>query len=153
MTEAIRLRPGKRTFIIFTIIFLIPVTLAISIAIFNDPTAWKGVLFFLVMAICYYSWIYFHVIDIHPNRISYFSLFGGRRSLFINEIKKWSIRVGIFKYMDRFKPTVRLEIESSDPEKKPIIIAIKLFKKEDVDKVLSVLPANKEAKKNRRERS
>ena len=129
---------------VFAIIFSIPILLTTSIAIFDDQTAWRGVGYFIVMAFCFYFWIYLHFIVISSREISYYSLFGGKRSLLLDEITKWSIRIGIFKYMDRFKPTVRLEIESTNREKKPIIIAIRLFDKKDIDKVLDFLPAEKE---------
>lgn len=153
MDKIVRFRPGKRPYFVFLLLFGIPIFLGVLVAIFKTQEAWKGVGYFILMAFCFYTWIYLHTIDIDLNRISYYSLFGGNRSLLIAEIANWSIRIGVFKYMDRFKPTVRLEIESFDPEKKSIIIAIKLFKKEDIDKVLSWLPADKEKGRGSRRRT
>jgi len=143
-----RFRPGRRSFIVFFLIFLSPLILYLFIAITKDVSAWKVVLLIAGIVLAFYFWIFLHIIDIYPNRISYYSLIGGRRTLYFNEVEWWSIRVGVFKYMDRFKPTVRFEIEPYvDTGKKPIIIAIKLFRKEDIDTVLNLLPADKEARK------
>lgn len=66
--------------------------------------------------------------------IRYWSL-AGYRAINRREIKQACIRIGI----DRFQPGIRLEILPYDVKKKPVIVALKAFRKDDMDQVFDWL--------------
>jgi hypothetical protein len=56
----------------------------------------------------------------------------------LDEITKVEIRIGSFKYTDRFKPTFRLEVHHIKSIK-PVIINIKVFPKHGLNLLLNHL--------------
>jgi hypothetical protein len=56
----------------------------------------------------------------------------------LDDVSDFEVKIGVFKYLDRSKPTVRLEIYSHS-EVVPLVIAIKLFDTEDIDDLMAIL--------------
>lgn len=129
---SLRLTPCRRPYFVVLLCAAIPFCLYAYVAVLKDRSAFNVIMLIIGIIIASYIWISLHIIHLHPDKITYYSLIGGNRTLYLSEINKWSIRIGVFKYLDRFKPTVRLEIvPSSNGQKKSIIIAIRLFDKKD----------------------
>src|SRR5207249_4752355 len=80
--------------------------------------------------------------------LTYRTPFRKGRSISLSEIEKAEVNVGVFRYRDRFKPTVRLEIA---PKRSfgqgPIVIGLKLFAEEDVRRLFDAIGLD-EANKN-----
>jgi hypothetical protein len=56
----------------------------------------------------------------------------------LDDNSDFEVKIAVFKYLDRFKPTVRLEIYSHN-EVVSLVIAIKLFDTEDIDDLMAIL--------------
>ena len=96
-------------------------------------------LFLTVFSFCC-LWLVCYKITITNDSIVYTSLFGGTRSLRFMEISAAKERIGIFHYLDRFKPFWRLEIYPSEQiGKKPIVINVKVFGRDAISKVHTFL--------------
>ena len=81
-----------------------------------------------------FAWVGAYEIRIMGDRVDYFSLFTGERSLHRRDIDHAIVRVGWFTDTDRFRPTNRLELlPRRDEGLQPIIINLKAFKKPDMD--------------------
>ena len=89
-----------------------------------------------------FFWLIFYRIELSNESISYRTIWklGRTTSLTFSEINKAEIKIGVFKYTDRFKPTVRLELKPKPGVKKlPIIINLKVFSENDMKKLLNIL--------------
>lgn len=94
-----------------------------------------GVSFFVLLE----SFKYFRSIEIREGELiqkRFYFLCTDRIRL--DDVSDFEVKIGVFKYFDRFKPTVRLEIYSNS-EVIPLVIAIKLFDKEDIDDLMAIL--------------
>ena len=67
-------------------------------------------------------YLYGGLISVGEKTIEYTCCYYLKKSMPICDIKGWEIQIGVFKYWDRLKPTVRLEIYSK-VGKKPLISA------------------------------
>jgi hypothetical protein len=84
------------------------------------------------VAASYYLFIFFWIsrfqLTLMDDSISYRSLFWGTRSLRFADIQTAEVLVGVYSYLDRFKPFFRLEIHPFPTTgKKPIIVNINVF--------------------------
>jgi hypothetical protein len=89
-----------------------------------------------------FLWLMFFRIEMSDEGISYRTIWklGRAASLTFSEIDKAEIKIGVFKYTDRFKPTVRLELKPKPGVKKlPLIINLKVFPANDLKKVFTIL--------------
>ncbi len=84
-------------------------------------------------------WLNVFQVRLSPTTIEYWSFFGGHRSLTKDHIKNACIQTGVVKYIDRFRPPMRLEIISSCSHEKPIIINLKMFSRSDLDRTFDWL--------------
>lgn len=103
---------------------------------------WLGYILGLFAVGFLYSWLGGYQLRLSRSQIEYWSLFGGYRSLSSDQIRKARIGVGEFRYTDRFRPTIRLEIlpaSLSDKASQPIIVNLKVFRKENMDRVFDWL--------------
>ena len=73
------------------------------------------------------------------DKIEYWSLEGGHQTLNLQDIERARIRIGISS-----RPGIRLELLSRTPEKKSIFVALKAFRKADMDRVFDWLGARLE---------
>lgn len=96
---------------------------------------WPAAYVILSLPLGMLVWLSSYQIRLSLNKIEYWSLFGGYRSLARDEIKQARIKIGWFTYWDRFRPTFRLEIlpNTEQNDKHLIIINLKVFKKIDLD--------------------
>ena len=125
--------------------FLPIVCLYAFVAITRDPAALQGVVIAGVVVLMFFAWISSNTILLCADRITHCSWGFRRRTILLEDISKWSIQLGVFRYWDRLKPTSRLEIHpGKDSGGKPIVIPIRLFRKEDIDRVLDRLPPEAE---------
>jgi hypothetical protein len=139
-----RIKPGKRPYVVFFLITLIPLCLSLAASI-GDQSFLIGVFACVIWLLSVWSWVYSQTIELFRDRIIHHSWFIRTRTIHLNNIDKWSIQVGVFKYRDRLKPTVRLEIHAKkDFNVKPIIIPLKLFNKTDLEPLFDALPAGQE---------
>ncbi len=137
------LRPGIRPYVVFTLIFALPLCLYAYTAVTEDAVAWKVVLLITSIMTVLYLWTFLHRIGLYEDKISFYSPFTGTKIIKKDDIGRWAIKIGVFNYLDRLKPTVRLEIEHANHNGK-IVIPIKLFKDEDIRNILEWLPEDKE---------
>ncbi len=135
--------PSIRPYLVFTLIFAVPVCSFLWLTIMRDASAWKGLAINIFFLISILTWIKFHIIRLYPDRLCYYSIFNGKKKIDRAGIKKWSLKIGVFKYTDRFKPTVRLEIVTNTDN---ITIPVKLFRQEDINAIMDWLPAEKEVR-------
>jgi hypothetical protein len=87
-----------------------------------------------------FTWVAAYEFRLRKDSIDYFSFIGGYRSLSLNEINHARIRRGEFTYTDRFRPPYRLEIIPADSCELPsIIVNLKVFKKDEIDRLFEWL--------------
>ncbi len=87
-----------------------------------------------------YAWLGAYQFRISSSAIEYWSLFGGYRSLTLNEIQHARIRIGWFTYWDRYRPNVRLEIlPLHGGQQGAVIVNLKVFREKDLDHILDWL--------------
>ena len=111
------------------------------ISVVKDISAVQGMVIVIMMMLSFHAWIYSQTVELFNDRITHSSWFFRKRTVFLKDIDKWSIQVGVFKYTDRFKPTVRLEIHAKKIlNVKPIFIPLKLFNKPDLEPLFDALP-------------
>mgnify|MGYP000556524500 CR=1 FL=1 len=72
------------------------------------------------------------------NSLTYVSYFYLRRKIQFKDIERWEIKIGIHRYMDRFKPTVRLEISTANGQR--VVIPFKIFDPNEMEDLLNHLP-------------
>ena len=142
-----RIKPGKKPYIIFSLLFLPILGLFVYISIVKDILAIQGVLITLAIILIIYVYLYSQKIELFHNRITYSSWFFRKRTILLKDINKWSVQIGINSYWDRLKPTVRLEIHAKKNLKiEPLIIPLKLFNQSDLKPLFDRLPAKLERK-------
>lgn len=106
----------------------------------QSPQLWLGLAFGFFALGLLYAWLGGYRLRLFTSLIEYQSLFGGFRALRLNDIQHARIRIGWFTYWDRFRPTIRLEIlPGNGAHKKPVVVNMKVFRKEDLDRVLNWL--------------
>lgn len=141
------IKPGKKPYIIFFVLFSPILGLFIYISIVKDILAIQGVLITLAIILTIHVYIYSQTIELFHDRITHSSWFFRKSTIFLKDINKWSVQIGIYNYWDRLKPTVRLEIHAKKIlGVSPIIIPLKLFNKPDIEPLFKVLPAKLEKK-------
>jgi len=104
-----------------------------------DRQLWFGLGLFVFMTGTVCVWFGAYQLKICGQEIRCWSL-GGYRAMNLSEVKIARIRIGI----DRYRPGIRLEILSRDANKKPVIVALKAFRKNDMDRVFDWLGAKLE---------
>ncbi len=142
-----RIKPGKKPYIIFFLLFLPILGSFVYISIVKDVLAIQGVLITLAIILTIHVYIYSQTIELFHDRITHSSWFFRKRTLFFKDINKWSVQIGVYNYWDRLKPTVRLEIHAKNSLNiDPVIIPLKLFNKSDLEPLFNSLPVNLEKK-------
>lgn len=85
-------------------------------------------------------WLRSFRVSVTEDAIIYSSLFGGRRSVRIEDIESAEIEVGNPRYWDRLKPPFRLVIRPRQGVSAPALaINLKVFDKSDIAQLLSLL--------------
>ena len=142
-----KIKPGKRPYIVFFVMYFPLIVFGVYVAVHKNSSAWTLTNMFTVIMLSFHAWIYSQTIELFQNRITHYSWFFRERTIFLKDIDKWSLQIGVFRYTDRFKPTVRLEIYAKKELKiKPIIIPLKLFNESDLKPLFDALPSDREKK-------
>ncbi|MBA54333.1 MAG: hypothetical protein CMK89_07755 [Pseudomonadales bacterium] len=86
-------------------------------------------LFILLFAITLVAYVYGDEVILLNGLLIRKKLFFIERKILLTDIKDYRVNIGVFKYSDRMKPTIRLEIYDGDGKSK-ICIPIKLYPRE-----------------------
>jgi hypothetical protein len=139
------LRAAPSGYIIFIGVFCFPILLLGIIAAVKDPSMWKGVAATLILMIVWAAWLASFRIVLTHDTISYTTI-RGTVSMALSEIDKAEIHVGEYQYKDRFRPTIRLELHPyKGIGKKPMVINLKVFGKQDIRLLLKYLNVHNDA--------
>lgn len=91
----------------------------------------------------FFLWWKSFKIEIVGDTLLYSSFFGGTKTLPLEEVEKATIEIGSVKYMDRFKPPIRLVIKPmKDSSYKTININLKVFRESDISELIKLLPSS-----------
>lgn len=140
--SAIRLqmKACRTSYVTFIIICGIPLFLGYLVAYkYNDLSAWKIVLLWLLAMILFVIWLSFFKVIVTEEGIYYRTLFGGTKYIRFDEIQRVQILFGWFKYSDRFKPMHRIAIEPNDTKKRVIYINMKVFSKINLNNLFDIM--------------
>ncbi len=132
-------RPPRSAYRVFWLIWAVPFGLGVALAV-QDSSHWQllgaataGIAFSLL-------WVRSHEIRLSKGELAYQTPFRKGRSISLSEIEKAEVKVGVFRYRDRFKPTVRLEVVPKPSSgREPIVIGLKLFAEHDVNRLFDAL--------------
>lgn len=137
--NTVTLRPPRSAYLVFWLVWAVPFGLGVALAV-QDSRHWQ--LLGVAMAGIALSllWIRSHQIRLSKGELMYRTPFRKGRSILLSEIEKAEVKVGVFRYRDRFKPTVRLEIVPKPSSgREPIVIGLKLFAEHDVNRLFDAL--------------
>lgn len=125
-------RAAVSTYVVFGLMFGLICCFTVLVYRQCIPTILScAVLFFI------FVWIRTFRILVDGAKLSYNSLFGGKRSAQLDEIVSARTEIGI---RNTFGPMYRLILKLSDSrEKSQIVINMKVFRREDVVKLLGIL--------------
>lgn len=150
---AITLRPPRSTYLIFCLIWAVPLALGVVLAV-QDLNRWQLLAVAAAGIVLSILWIASHEVRLSNGELTYRTPFRKRRSVSLAEVDEAEVKVGVFRYTDRFKPTVRLEIVAKRSSGRgPIIIGLKLFAKGDVQRLFDAIGLDELTKKRRLPRS
>ncbi len=130
-------RPCRATYIIFAVIGSIPVLVGVFAMLSTTSRIWKDVVTLTLLPVALLVWVHFHQIEIANDVLSYKSLFGGSRSVPLRAIRNAELKFG----MDApFGPFYRLIVHGTEETTpRPIVVNIKLFAKDDVNRLFDAL--------------
>jgi hypothetical protein len=95
---------------------------------------WLGVMGFVAL------WLRCFRVIVSEDALVYSSMFGGRRSVRLQDIKSAQIEIGNERYWDRLKPPFRLVIRPRPGISAPTLaINLKVFARSDIAQLLSLL--------------
>ena len=146
--RSIILQAGKKVYFVFGIILGAPFLVGL-LALYKmssqgyfEAGLLKIIALWLLGSTFTFLWLRVARIELSDEAIFYRSIwrFGRIISLTFSEINKAEIKIGVFKYSDRLKPTVRLELTPKPLIKKPpIIINLKILSENDAKKIFDFL--------------
>ena len=127
----------RSTYITFGIITGFPLTGYLLLPVFGRPFLWEPVGIFLFAFVFAMAWIRSFKITLYDDHISYKTLFSVTTSLNYSEVAKAKIDSG---GQDKFGPVVKLVVRpTSSSKKQSLVINAKVFSREDLREILSVL--------------
>lgn len=140
----IYLRPTLSSYLIFIVIWGVPLIIFFSSYFVNGNIEWGGIIICLFGMFGSILWLSAYELKIAHDEVIYHSLFGGTVSLPVDSIMKAEFEMGFATFSDRFRPTLRLVLEpDSSTRKKPIIINVKPFDQKDLQAFLAILDSRK----------
>ena len=106
------IRAARSTYIVVLLIWAAPTFLVTAALVRNSslPSVWAMAALTAAIGMILYFWIYLFRIEVDAYKLSYTTLFGGRRTLRLSDLGSVRFMVGYRRYCDRFLPPVRLEI-------------------------------------------
>jgi hypothetical protein len=143
-SQTLKIRSSKKSLALLEGILAIPFFISIF-ATKNQPSMWIPVVILVIFAVVVFVWMISFRIEVAFGMLKYHSLLGGTKEVRLNEIEVARIEVGYSKYMDRFRPPVRLCVR---PQRglgaKAFDINLRVFDRSDIDQLLSVIQEGKE---------
>lgn len=82
--------------------------------------------------------LYLHELALDQHYLVYRRFIVWERRLCTQDIGGYNVRIGVFEYLDRFKPTVRMEIYSKSGDA-TIVIPVKVFQDSDIKALRQLL--------------
>jgi hypothetical protein len=133
------LRARSSAFLVFAMIAGIPTLVAFVAGLVRGGEAWKlAALCAAGLRICL-LWLSAFRLTLSNETITYRRLLGGTKSLPLADIRSAQILIGSFDMSDRFKPTLRLTLWSRGNDNPPLVINMRVFAAERIDRVLEQL--------------
>ena len=146
--STVTLRPPRSTYLVFWLIWAVPFGLGVVLAV-QDRSHWQLLAAAMTGIALSMLWIWSHEVRLSKGELTYRTPFRKGRSISLSEIEKAEVKVGVFRYLDRFKPTVRLEIVPKPSSgREPIVIGLKLFAEQDVNRLFDALGLDEVNKKS-----
>jgi hypothetical protein len=119
---------------------LLVFVVACGVVAVRQPSFVLPLLLCIGIGIFIFIWLRRFQIEVSRGTIRYSSLWNGGRSLAIADVGRAEVEVGLLKYGDRFRPPIRLVLHPKDAASgKPIVINTKVFRKEDIRRLLAIL--------------
>lgn len=140
-TPTVRIRASWRPYVVFTLLFA-PLLMLWLVVCFGRSfwVAWQPLGIIGGGLALVWLWLGRFQIVLSDDILSYRTLFGGTRSIPLSEIERAEIEAGWSTYWDRFRPMVRLAIiPHASSENRPLDINVKVFCRQDIDRVLDFL--------------
>ena len=135
-------KAARSTYVIFTVFGGIPLAVWM-VAFIVRPPEFPTLVKVFGLFLSYFCFAYFFIsryrFELNDGVLSYRSLFQGTKVLRLDEIEKARLAIGDYSAGERSKPFYRLELFANDTSKKPIVINLKMFKKEEVQQILECL--------------
>jgi hypothetical protein len=137
--STVTFRPARSAYLVFWLIWAVPFGLGVALAI-QDPSHWQLLGAAITGVALSALWVRSHEIRLSSDQLTYRTPFRKGRSISLSDIEKAEVKVGVFGYRDRFKPTVRLEVVAKPSSgRQPIVIGLKLFAEQDVNRLFDTL--------------
>ncbi|HBA84190.1 MAG TPA: hypothetical protein DCZ95_08880 [Verrucomicrobia bacterium] len=127
----------------FSLLFS-PICILALVVTIKKPDQWHALLFTLAAAAFPQLWLYWFEIVLHEDRLSYRTLFSGRREILFADITRAKIEVGIGQGLKaRTQPFYRLELSDRGRfARDPLIINMKPFSRSDLARVAQAIVRN-----------
>ena len=132
------IRPALRTYIVFAALGSIP--LLVQLAVIGHHRIDVPLLACNVgLLLLLLAWVFAHRLVLRDGIVRYRTLFRGVTVVPVSSISDVSLRIGVFSYIDRFRPTVRIEVRWVDTSTRLLVINARVFKRKEVDRLLDVI--------------
>lgn len=127
----------RSTYITFGIITGVPLSGYLLLPVFGRPFALEPVGIFLFAFVFAMAWIRSFKVTLYDDHISYRTLFSATALLDYSDVAKAKIETDT---QDKFGPGVKLVVRPvSSSRRHPLVINAKVFSREDLREILSVL--------------
>lgn len=134
------LRACPSAYIVFIVITGFPLLLSI-IAMYKkyDPSLWALILVLIFIMLLSIIWLRVYKVILSDDSITYYSLFGGCKTIKILDIENIRVIFGGYKYPHIFRPMFSLIIWPISLSKKPIFINVKVFDKQGISELVRII--------------
>jgi len=141
--QTIVLRAGKAPFLIFGPVFGVSAAFLLYNAFFaGNVLNWVAAIISLGALVLLFMWLKAFRLELTEDAVAYKTLFTHSRELRYSEIEESVVTLGADNYRDRFRPTLRLNIQPYKNLNKPVItINIKVFDRTEIHDAIQVLNA------------
>jgi hypothetical protein len=113
---------------------------ACGVAAVGQPSFVVPTLLSAGFGIFIFVWLKRFELEVTQDTIRYSAPWSEAQSLKIVDVARAEVEVGISRYRDRFRPPIRLVLYPTDAaEGKAITINMKVFRKEDIRRLLALL--------------
>jgi hypothetical protein len=105
----------------------------------KDASAWPIVVAVAAFSVLILVWLASFRLVLTAEAIWYTTLLR-TRVMRLSDIERAEIQVGVTKYRDRFRPTVRLELHSYIANARPLIVNLKVFTRDGLAEFFRYVP-------------